>query len=44
MTPFAVSLAIGADFGSFAFLLADYLKSILLPTNILTAEGTTFWI
>lgn len=42
MTPFAVSLAIGADFGSLAFLLADSRKSTLFPTKILTAEGTTF--
>lgn len=41
MTLLAVSLAIGADLGSLAFLLADYLRSILLPTNTLTAEGTT---
>jgi len=31
----------GADFGSFADLFALYLKSILFPTNTLTADGTT---
>ena len=44
MTVRAVSRAMGADLGSFAFLLAESLKSILLPTKILTAVGTTFWI
>ena len=44
MTPLAVSLAIGADLGSLAFLAAVSLKSTLFPTNILTAAGTTFWI
>jgi hypothetical protein len=44
MTNFAVSLAMGADFGSFADLVAASLKSILLPTKILIADGTTFSI
>ena len=44
ITLLAVSLAMGADLGSLAFLLADYLRSILLPTNTLTAEGTTVCI
>jgi len=44
ITVLAVSFVIGADLGSFAFLLADYLRSILLPTKILTAEGTTVCI
>jgi hypothetical protein len=40
-TALAVYLEMGADFGSFADLFALYLKSILFPTNTLTADGTT---
>ncbi len=40
MTLFAVSLVMGAFFGLLAFLAAESLKSILLPTNTLMAEGT----
>lgn len=44
ITDLAVSLVIGADLGSLAALVADSLRSILFPTKIFIAEGTTFSI
>jgi hypothetical protein len=44
MTVLAVSLVMGAVFGSLEFLVYDYRKSILFPTKILAAPGTTCWI
>lgn len=40
ITFLAVSFVMGADLGSLAFLVACSLRSILLPTNTLTAPGT----
>lgn len=40
----AVYLTIGAFLGSEVYFWYFYLKSILLPTKILTAEGTIYWI
>lgn len=42
MRVLAVSLAMGASFGSVVVLERDSLRSILLPTKILTAPGTIF--